>query len=280
MGGLYDLACAFLTLARRQPHHWVERWTVAGRRPIPNDVWRGGGGGRRGGRRANRCCCRERETTKRGRPLTQKFRGILFTDTQVIPPTTAPHLTSAYIISSVTPSVRSSARRSDSRSRGGGIKRRQTASPRSLRQLRSKQPFEAPRQPKPGDRGRDARPRMSGHQTAPADIHLSPAAGFEELMELLSLISACVGGLSSPFGSPLRPSAAQQHPLGGGGVQTCVAGPMLGPFLTPSATKREAFQRGTCKGGRNLNAKIFALVFCMRPCLLFRPCLSERLDQC
>jgi len=29
-----------------------------------------------------------------------------------------------------------------------------------------------------------------------ADIHLNPAAGFEELMELLSLISACVGGLS------------------------------------------------------------------------------------
>lgn len=32
-----------------------------------------------------------------------------------------------------------------------------------------------------------------------ADIHLKPAAGFEELMELLSLISACVGGLSFPF---------------------------------------------------------------------------------
>lgn len=35
-----------------------------------------------------------------------------------------------------------------------------------------------------------------------ADINLNPAAGFEELMELLSLISACVGGLSFPFYLP------------------------------------------------------------------------------
>lgn len=43
---------------------------------------------------------------------------------------------------------------------------------------------------------------MIGHQTARADIHLNPAAGFEELMELLRFISACVGGLSSPFYLP------------------------------------------------------------------------------
>lgn len=44
-----------------------------------------------------------------------------------------------------------------------------------------------------------------------ADIHLNPAAGFEELMELLSLISACVGGLSFSFLSPLslsRPNSS------------------------------------------------------------------------
>lgn len=39
-----------------------------------------------------------------------------------------------------------------------------------------------------------------------ADIHLNPAAGFEKLMELLRLISACVGGLSFPFYLPSPPS--------------------------------------------------------------------------
>lgn len=55
-----------------------------------------------------------------------------------------------------------------------------------------------------------------------ADIHLNPAAGFEELMELLSLVSACVGGLPFPFylpslppfpPLPLCPSAAQCQTL-------------------------------------------------------------------
>lgn len=31
---------------------------------------------------------------------------------------------------------------------------------------------------------------MNGHQTGRADMHLKPAAGFEELMGLLSLVSA------------------------------------------------------------------------------------------
>lgn len=44
VGRLYDLAAALLTLARRQPHHRVERCTLARRWPIPKDVRRGGGG--------------------------------------------------------------------------------------------------------------------------------------------------------------------------------------------------------------------------------------------
>lgn len=62
---------------------------------------------------------------------------------------------------------------------------------------------------------------MNGLQTAPADIHLSPAAGFEELMELLRLISACVGGLSSPFYLPSvllqRSNTHLEGKRGGGG---------------------------------------------------------------
>lgn len=48
VGGLYDLASALLTLARRQPHRRVERRTPARRWPIPKGirrrVGRGGGG--------------------------------------------------------------------------------------------------------------------------------------------------------------------------------------------------------------------------------------------
>lgn len=47
VGGLYDLAAALLTLARRQPHHRAERCNLARRWPIPKGVQRGGG--RRGG---------------------------------------------------------------------------------------------------------------------------------------------------------------------------------------------------------------------------------------
>lgn len=44
VGRPYDLASALLTLAQRQPHHWVERCTLARRWPIPKDVRRRGGG--------------------------------------------------------------------------------------------------------------------------------------------------------------------------------------------------------------------------------------------
>lgn len=61
---------------------------------------------------------------------------------------------------------------------------------------------------KPGDRGRDVRLWMNGHQTGPsADIHLNPAAGFEELMELSkdSYQPAWEAGFLSFF--PLCPTA-------------------------------------------------------------------------
>ena len=46
-----------------------------------------------------------------------------------------------------------------------------------------------------------------------ADIHLNPAAGFEELMELLSLVSACVGGLPFPFYLPSLPPISPSRSL-------------------------------------------------------------------
>lgn len=96
--------------------------------------------------------------------------------------------------------VTSSVTGSNRRSRGKEQTLAHGFSPQSW-QLRSIRPFEARSRLKLRDRGRDVRPWMNGHQTARADIHPNPA-GFEELMELLSHISACVGGLSSPFYLP------------------------------------------------------------------------------
>lgn len=197
MGGLYDLACALLTLARRQPHHRVERWTLAGRWPIPKDVRRG----RR--RRMNRCCEeRERERDERGAVINTTFRrsgarsrshkySESFSANRRFPHRGRLRHHRDYV-KRAGPPAGEEAR----------IRPKQTALAPQSWQLRSIRPFEARSRAKLGDRGRDVRPRMDGHQTAQADIHLKPAAGFEELMELLSLISACVGGLSSPFYLP------------------------------------------------------------------------------
>lgn len=172
---------------------------------------------------------------KRQQSLTQISEGCYFVHRH-----TCISIRASHIISSVTSSVTSGATSSDSRSRG----KDQTLTDSftlQLWQLRSTQPFEARSQPKLGDRGRDERPWMNGHQTARADMHLNPAAGFEELMELLSLISACVGGLSSSF---YLPSVCLQRSNTHLGAQTCVkthtrVASLLGSFLTASATKQE-----------------------------------------